>query len=367
VRPDRLLADLERVVDPSARVVSDIGEHMLFALHYLTARTPDAFHLQLNLGSMGSGIAGSIGLALADRSRPVVCIAGDGGMQMAGMEALVALRERLPILRRARGCRHLGGRRRRRAVERRGPRPPRSVHSPRVADCIGARRALALEIDAACASGVVALELARAYLESGLANVVLITQSHIMLRIFPLLHPACPGLGDAASAFVVARGRGLALRATFARTHGEFASAVTYLRGRDDATDTPWWCAGGEVQLGSRAPAQAKQLMRDTVSFGAATVREVAARACVDVQRIGVLASVQPRGFVPGAIAEHLGLPRERAVATYGEIAHVGGCGPAFNLQRARALGLLAPGAIVALYAQGAGFTRAAALLEVTA
>ena len=27
-----------------------------------------------------------------------MCIAGDGGMQMAGMEALVALRERLPIL-----------------------------------------------------------------------------------------------------------------------------------------------------------------------------------------------------------------------------------------------------------------------------
>jgi acetolactate synthase-1/2/3 large subunit len=47
---------------------------------------------------MGSGIAGSLGLALADRSRLVACIAGDGGMHMAGMEALVALRERLPIL-----------------------------------------------------------------------------------------------------------------------------------------------------------------------------------------------------------------------------------------------------------------------------
>jgi hypothetical protein len=71
---------------------------MLFALHYLTAHAPDTFYVQLNLGSMGSGIAGAIGLALADRSRPVVCIAGDGGMQMAGMEALVAVREKLPIL-----------------------------------------------------------------------------------------------------------------------------------------------------------------------------------------------------------------------------------------------------------------------------
>jgi acetolactate synthase I/II/III large subunit len=98
VRPHRLIADLEAAVGPRTRFVTDIGEHMLFALHYLTATSPDAFHVQLNLGSMGSGIAGAVGLALADPSRRVACIAGDGCMQMAGMEALVAIRERLPIL-----------------------------------------------------------------------------------------------------------------------------------------------------------------------------------------------------------------------------------------------------------------------------
>jgi acetolactate synthase-1/2/3 large subunit len=98
VRPHRLVLDVEAAMGPRARFVTDIGEHMLFSLHYLTARAPDAFFVQLNLGSMGSGIAGAIGLALADRTRPVVCICGDGGMQMAGMEALVAVRERLPIL-----------------------------------------------------------------------------------------------------------------------------------------------------------------------------------------------------------------------------------------------------------------------------
>src|SRR5262249_6074215 len=35
---------------------------------------------------------------LADPGRRVVCICGDGGMQMAGMELLVASRERLPIV-----------------------------------------------------------------------------------------------------------------------------------------------------------------------------------------------------------------------------------------------------------------------------
>jgi acetolactate synthase-1/2/3 large subunit len=70
---------------------------MLFALHYLTAQGPDAFTIHLGLGSMASGIASAIGQALADRDRPVCCICGDGGMQMAGMELLVAVRERLPV------------------------------------------------------------------------------------------------------------------------------------------------------------------------------------------------------------------------------------------------------------------------------
>ena len=98
IAPHRAIADLERAAGPAARFVSDIGEHMLFALHYLTAKGPDAFTIHLGLGSMASGIASAIGLALGDRERPVVCVCGDGGMQMAGMELLVAARERLPIV-----------------------------------------------------------------------------------------------------------------------------------------------------------------------------------------------------------------------------------------------------------------------------
>jgi len=98
IRPARALADLEAAAGESARFVTDIGEHMLFALHYLTAKGPDAFDIRLGLGSMGSGIATAIGLALGDRTRRVVCVCGDGSMQMVGMELLVALRERLPIV-----------------------------------------------------------------------------------------------------------------------------------------------------------------------------------------------------------------------------------------------------------------------------
>lgn len=98
ITPQRAIADLQASTPEDTAFITDIGEHMLFALHYLTARGPDKFTIHLGLGSMGSGISGSIGLALANPERPVVCVCGDGGMQMVGMEALVALKYRLPIV-----------------------------------------------------------------------------------------------------------------------------------------------------------------------------------------------------------------------------------------------------------------------------
>lgn len=246
--------------------------------------------------------------------------------------------------------------------------PDRVAPSPavKVAHRLGAHRALAQGIESTCASALTQIEMARAYVESGLARVVLLTQSHLLLRTVPLMHPASPGLGDVATAFIVARGGGLSIRSTFAITHGEYANAVVWARGPDDETDTPWWKSGGEFRLGSRDSRGVKILMRDTVSYGARTVRETATRANVGVEDIGVLVSVQPRGFIPAAIAKRLDLPPERAVCTYDRIAHVGVCGPIFNLAEARKSGRLTSGTIVAIYGQGAGFTRAAAILEMT-
>jgi 3-oxoacyl-[acyl-carrier-protein] synthase-3 len=239
-----------------------------------------------------------------------------------------------------------------------------AVNPASVAHRIGAKRAVALGIEAACATAVVQLDVARAYITAGLANTVLLTQSHLLLRAMAMEHPATPGLGDGASALVVARGNGFAIRSTFSVTHGEEAESIAWVRSQDVATAPPWWKAGNDFRLGSRHPERVKWLMRDTVSYGADTIRAAADRGSTPVARLGVIASVQPRGFIPGAIAERLGLPRSCAVTTYDTIAHLGACGPVFNLMRARDDDRTAPGTLVALYGQGAGFTRAAAILE---
>lgn len=97
IAPHRILSDIQQAF-PDARFVTDIGEHMIFCLHYLVIEKHDNFFIDLGLGSMGSGLCKAIGLAYGDRSRKVVCIVGDGCMQMVGMEIIVARKYKLPIV-----------------------------------------------------------------------------------------------------------------------------------------------------------------------------------------------------------------------------------------------------------------------------
>ena len=236
-------------------------------------------------------------------------------------------------------------------------------HACRVTHLLGSSRAMAWGVEAACAALIVQLATAAALVESDRAKTVVLTQSHLLLRAMPRLHPATPGLGDAATACVVrSEGRGLEIIAIHGATHGEFFDAVGWVRPEVD--EQRWWKAGGAYRLGSRNPTAAKQLMRDTVAIGARTVREVCDRARIAVENIDLFASVMPRGWVPPSILECLDLPADRAVTTYRHTGHLGAVGPMANLLFARDQNRVRDGAVVALYAQGAGFARGAVLLR---
>lgn len=234
----------------------------------------------------------------------------------------------------------------------------------RVAERLGAKSAWASTIDTACASPVSQLTLAAALIESGRARTVLLTQSHLVSPTFPLMHPASPCVGDGATAMLVVPSEKPGILLTHSVTHGERYDSVLWCRSKDRAADPPWWEPGGAFFMGSHDPESTRQLMQDTVKVGATTVRELAARARFEVRDIAALASVQPRRWVPGAIAEGLGLAPELAVSTYERYAHLGGAGAVLNLLAAREQGLLRPGALAVMYVQGAGFTRAAAALR---
>jgi 3-oxoacyl-[acyl-carrier-protein] synthase-3 len=234
----------------------------------------------------------------------------------------------------------------------------------RVAHAIGATRAWALTVDAACASPVAQLTLAAGLIESGRARSVLLTQSHLATRTFPLAHPASPCVGDGATAMLVTASERPGLSSSHSVTHGEHYDAVVWCRDKAAELDVPWWEAGGAFVMGSHDAEATHKLIDETIEIGVRTVRELGDKARFDVANIDMLASVQPRRWVPAAIAEGLGLPTRVAPQTYDRFAHLGGAGAVANLIAARDSGLLREGALVVMYAQGAGFTRGAVALR---
>jgi acetolactate synthase-1/2/3 large subunit len=97
LRPERVLTVLQSELPRGTVFTSDIGEHLLFAIHYLRCDDPSEFWASTALGTMGSGIGAAEGHALADRSRRVVSICGDFGFQMYGGELSTCVQEQLPV------------------------------------------------------------------------------------------------------------------------------------------------------------------------------------------------------------------------------------------------------------------------------
>lgn len=245
------------------------------------------------------------------------------------------------------------------------PDRPGCPGAPKVAELVGATKAHAFDIQQACASAISSLELAAALVESGRARHVLLTQTHLGLRIFGNLEtPICANVGDIATAMVVGPSERAGVLSTSIVSDGRFQNAVIIARGKDDETDTPWWLAGGPFVFGTKDRAGAQLMMKETVKMGALTIREACERGRIATADLDVIAAPHPRRWIPGAVAETLGLPSACAPNTYEQTAHVGGCGAVANLIEARRRGMLKKGTRVALYAQGLGMTRGAAILE---
>jgi acetolactate synthase-1/2/3 large subunit len=86
IKPQRALWELQQLMPTSTVYTCDIGDHMMWALHYLTIERPDAFFLSSGLAAMGTSLGAALGCKAADPSRPVVAICGDGTLGMSAMD-----------------------------------------------------------------------------------------------------------------------------------------------------------------------------------------------------------------------------------------------------------------------------------------
>lgn len=97
INPNSFFHRLSEVSSLCAAYVSDVGQHQMWAAQSLDLLSGQRFLTSGGMGAMGFGLPAAIGAAIAEPTRPIVLIAGDGGFQLNIQELQTVVRNRLPL------------------------------------------------------------------------------------------------------------------------------------------------------------------------------------------------------------------------------------------------------------------------------
>jgi acetolactate synthase-1/2/3 large subunit len=79
-------------------VTTEVGQHQMFAARLFATSKPRTFITSGGLGTMGFGLPAAIGAAFARPGERVICVAGDGSVQMNIQELATIFKHQLPIV-----------------------------------------------------------------------------------------------------------------------------------------------------------------------------------------------------------------------------------------------------------------------------
>jgi acetolactate synthase-1/2/3 large subunit len=97
IKPQQIMETLNELTGGRAVYVTDVGTQQMFAAQYLKIKAPRHFLSSGGLGTMGFGLPAAMGAAAAGPAEPVICLAGDGGIQMNIQELGTIATEKLPV------------------------------------------------------------------------------------------------------------------------------------------------------------------------------------------------------------------------------------------------------------------------------
>lgn len=97
IKPQRMMKSLRDALPEDTIVFGDIGNNLAWVEAFFQSRKPKTYYITSSLASMGYGVSASIGGQIAAPGRQVVCICGDGGFQMQGMEVVTAVNYDVPV------------------------------------------------------------------------------------------------------------------------------------------------------------------------------------------------------------------------------------------------------------------------------
>src|SRR6056297_2938393 len=97
IYPQRMVKMISEITKGNAIVVTDVGQHQMWAAQHYRYNHPRSWISSGGLGTMGYGFPAAIGAKLAKPERDVVCITGDGGFQMSSYELATAVEYKIPV------------------------------------------------------------------------------------------------------------------------------------------------------------------------------------------------------------------------------------------------------------------------------
>lgn len=98
IKPQAVIETISRLTKGDAYVTSDVGQHQMFAALYYPFDKPRRWINSGGLGTMGFGLPAALGVKMALPEETVICVTGDGSIQMNIQELSTALQYDLPVL-----------------------------------------------------------------------------------------------------------------------------------------------------------------------------------------------------------------------------------------------------------------------------
>ncbi|NLT95081.1 MAG: biosynthetic-type acetolactate synthase large subunit [Clostridia bacterium] len=97
LEPEGVMELVNSLLDEDTIVVTDVGQHQMWAALYVHPSKPRSFITSGGLGTMGFGLPAAIGAQMAYPEKRVILITGDGSLQMNLQEFAVVKQWNLPI------------------------------------------------------------------------------------------------------------------------------------------------------------------------------------------------------------------------------------------------------------------------------
>ncbi|GMG88565.1 acetolactate synthase 3 large subunit [Biformimicrobium ophioploci] len=97
IMPQEVIKAIFAATDGDAFVTSDVGQHQMFAAQYYLFDKPRRWINSGGLGTMGFGLPAALGVKIAHPDSEVVCVTGEGSIQMCIQELSTATQYHLPV------------------------------------------------------------------------------------------------------------------------------------------------------------------------------------------------------------------------------------------------------------------------------